>query len=68
MAIASYVLADGRVVSVARDWNKPTPEGKFLLSAHAGAGRMFNVVLGPDYNRLHADHFHLDEGRYHICS
>ena len=66
--ISGYVLADGRVVSVARDWNKATPEGKFLLDAHAAACRIFNVVLGPDYDGLHADHFHFDQGRYHICS
>ena len=65
--IAGYVLSNGRRVSVARDWNKPTPEGRFLAEAHDAACKVFNGVLGPDYNRLHADHFHLDLGRYRIC-
>ena len=65
--VAGYVLSNGRVVTVARDWNKPTPEGRFLADAHDAACRVFNGVLGPDYNRLHADHFHLDLGPYRIC-
>jgi hypothetical protein len=65
--IAGYVLADGRTVSVLRDWNKQTAEGRFLAHAHATACRVFNGVLGPDYNRLHANHFHLDLGPYRVC-
>ena len=68
MDIAGFVLDDGRVVSVARDFNMATPEGRFLAGAHAAACRIFNVVLGPDFNTLHADHFHVDQGRYRICS
>jgi len=67
MDIAGFVLEDGRVVSFARDFNKATPEGSFLAGAHAAACRIFNVVLGPDFNTLHADHLHLDQGRYRIC-
>ena len=65
--IASYALSDGRLISVARDWNASTPEGRFLVLAHEAACRVFNGVLGPDYNRLHANHFHLDLGAYRMC-
>jgi hypothetical protein len=66
--VAAFRLADGRTVSVARDYGKPTPAGRFLDGAHAEACRLFNGVLGPRYNRLHANHFHLDMGPYRICA
>jgi hypothetical protein len=58
--IAAFRFADGRTASVLRDFGKPTPQGRFLDAAHDRACRLFNVVLGPRYNRLHASHFHLD--------
>lgn len=66
--VAAFRLADGRTIRVARDYGKPTPEGRFLDAAHDTACGIFNTVLGPRYNRLHAGHFHLDMGRYSICS
>jgi hypothetical protein len=65
--IAAFRLADGRVVSVLEDYGKPTPEGRFLAGAHRSACDLFNIVLGPDYNRLHANHFHLDMGGFQMC-
>jgi hypothetical protein len=65
--LALFELADGRQVVVRTDWGDDTPAGRFLAAAHAAACGLFNVVLGPDYNALHADHFHLDLGRYRRC-
>jgi hypothetical protein len=65
--IAAFHFADGRTVSVVADWGKPTAAGRFLADAHQAACGLFNVVLGPDYNRLHANHFHLDQGRFRMC-
>ncbi len=65
--IAGFRLADGRTISILHDWGTPTAEGRFLLAARDEACGLFNVVLSPDYNRLHANHFHLDLGRFHIC-
>ncbi|MFC0409368.1 extensin-like domain-containing protein [Roseomonas elaeocarpi] len=65
--VAGFVLEDGREVSVARDWNDPGPRGAFLRDAHRGACRFFNAVLGPDYNNVHRDHFHLDRGPWRAC-
>ncbi len=42
-------------------------EAAFLRDLHTGACRYFDVVLGPNYNRAHADHFHFDRGRARIC-
>jgi hypothetical protein len=65
--IAGFHFANGRTVSVLRDYGKDTPEGRFLDAAHDQACGVFNVVLGPRYNRLHADHFHLDMGGFLMC-
>jgi hypothetical protein len=65
--VAAFHLADGRTISVAADWGKPTAAGRFLKDARDDACGLFNAVLGPDYNRLHANHFHLDLGRYRVC-
>lgn len=65
--IAGFRLADGRTISILHDWGKPTAEGRFLLAARDEACGLFNVVLSPDYNALHANHFHLDLGHFHQC-
>jgi hypothetical protein len=31
---------------------------------HQGSCEYFTTVLSPNYNRLHADHFHLDLARH----
>ncbi len=66
--IGGFVMKDGRTVSVLKDWGKETPEGQFLREVHASACVFFRGVLGPDYNALHANHFHFDMGRWNICS
>lgn len=42
-------------------------EARFLRAVHDGACDYFDVVLGPDYNRAHADHFHFDRGAARVC-
>jgi hypothetical protein len=65
--IAGFQFANGKRVSVLRDFGKDTPEGRFLEAAHGRACGVFNVVLGPRYNKQHADHFHLDMGGFLMC-
>jgi hypothetical protein len=65
--ITAFHLSNGKTVSVARDWSKATPEAEFLHEAHEAACDLFNVVLGPDYNKAHATHFHVDLGSYRAC-
>ncbi|UFN47593.1 extensin family protein [Roseomonas sp. OT10] len=65
--VAGFTLADGREVSLARDWDDPGPRGAFLRDARDGACRLFDAVLGPDYNAAHRDHFHLDRGPWRTC-
>jgi hypothetical protein len=66
--VAAFHFSDGRVANIAHDYGKDSPEGHFLDAAHDAACAVFNTVLGPRYNRLHATHFHLDMGPYRICS
>ncbi|MBU8978035.1 extensin family protein [Lysobacter sp. FW306-1B-D06B] len=72
--IAGFVLDDGRRVRVLADWpapvdaaTPPSAESRFLRALHDGACDHFDVVLGPDYNRAHADHFHFDRGSVRAC-
>lgn len=67
MDIEAFKLADGRRISVRKDWNGSGAEGAFLKAVHRGACRYFHVVLGPNYNGAHRDHFHLDRGFFHQC-
>ncbi len=59
--IAAFVLADGRRISVERDWGNDA-RGDFLKEARNAACESFATVLGPEYNAEHADHFHFDQG------
>lgn len=59
--IAGFRLADGRRITVARDWNGNVDQRAFLRDVRDGACDLFATVLSPDYNRAHHDHFHLDQ-------
>lgn len=65
--VEAFETADGRRITVARDWGKPSDEGRFLRAAHDSACGVFGEVLGPDYDKFHAGHFHLDEAAWLIC-
>ncbi|MEP9402401.1 extensin family protein [Sphingomonas sp. VNH70] len=66
--IAAFVLADGRRISVQRDWNGSDPAAReFLRTVHRSACRRFVTTLGPDYNAAHYNHFHLDMGGRPLC-
>jgi hypothetical protein len=64
---AGFVLRNGRRISVERDWGSDDPDGRFLREVHAGACRLFDTVLGPEYNAAHRNHFHLDRGGHRVC-
>jgi hypothetical protein len=66
--ISGFRLSDGTSVSVERDWARSGPKSAFLHHlAHAACG-YFSVVLTPDSNADHFDHFHLDLGPSRLCS
>jgi hypothetical protein len=57
--IAGFRLADGRRITVARDW-RSGPSGAFLHKVRDGGCRLFATTLSPDHNRAHRDHLHFD--------
>jgi len=65
--IAGFRLADGRSISVLKDWSGEGDSARFLRQVRDGACDDFNVVLSPDYNAAHRNHFHLDMGRWWVC-
>jgi len=65
--LTAFTLADGRRLRLTGNWNTATAESNFLLRLRDGACRYFATVLGPDYNRQHADHFHLGAGGFKAC-
>lgn len=67
--IAAFVLADGTRIGVSDDWETKGDGRKaaFLREVRDGACRFFDVVLGPDYNEAHRNHFHLDRGAFRTC-
>jgi hypothetical protein len=67
MDIAAFTLADGRVISVLKDWNGKPDAQAFLREVRDGACDIFSVTLSPDYNAAHRDHFHVDLGLWQRC-
>jgi hypothetical protein len=62
--VSAFILADGTRINVKEGWFGPTNERLFLRAAHAGACYEFTTVLGPNYDAMHRDHFHLDLARH----
>lgn len=66
--IGGWRLGDGSVVSVARDWHDSGPKGRFLHAVALEGCHYFSVVLTPDVNTAHRNHFHVDIGDYRFCA
>ena len=66
--IAGFRFSNGTTARVARDWGRPGPERNFLHDVARNACRYFSVVLTPDTNHDHYNHFHLDIGPGRVCS
>ncbi|MEQ8559693.1 MAG: extensin family protein [Henriciella sp.] len=65
--IRGFRLQDGREIDVRAHWREDSERGEFLEAVHDGACKVFSVVLSPDYNAAHADHFHFDMGGGTLC-
>lgn len=61
--ISAIRLADGSEITVLKGWKRWRQRG-ILRRIHKGACGPFGTVLGPDADRFHRDHFHLDTARY----
>ncbi|MCA0209804.1 MAG: extensin family protein [Proteobacteria bacterium] len=58
--ISAFVLADGTRITLINDWSPGDKRSEFLHAVRDGTCGLFSTTLSPDYNRAHADHFHLD--------
>nr|WP_254437980.1 extensin family protein [Ruegeria arenilitoris] len=61
--ISGFKMADGEVVTVLNGWRK-NPSKRQLTKVWRGACGPFGTVLGPNSDRYHRDHFHLDTARH----
>ena len=59
--IGGFVLADGRTISIVRDWTRGDGQTQaFLRDVQAGACDHFTTVLAPGSNAFHYNHIHVD--------
>lgn len=65
--ITGFQFADGQSVSLINDWNDSDDVAAFLRAVRDGACDWFPLMLSPDYNALHADHFHLQATGWRLC-
>jgi hypothetical protein len=60
--ISAVVLENGKTVSVLDDWRRRA--GRPLVKAYRAACGTFGTTLGPDADRYHRNHIHLDTARH----
>jgi len=65
--VAGFTLASGRDVELIKHWDGTPQEQAFLRDVRDAACDWFSTTLGPDYNRAHADHFHLQSEGWGTC-
>jgi hypothetical protein len=66
--VSAFILADGRRITIERDWRSSDPAVQdFLQTIRRSACRRFKTVLSPDYNAAHYNHLHLDLGGGALC-
>lgn len=65
--VSGFRLANGRLVTLKKDWHGDTTTRAFLREVRDSLCDGFNVTLSPDYNADHADHFHVDMGWWRTC-
>ncbi len=65
--IAGFTLVNGRKINLIDHWGNETEEARFLLKTRDTACDWFKTTLGPEFNRAHADHFHLQSEGWGTC-
>ena len=65
--VMGFTLADGRRIDIRSGWSANDDTERVLRTIHKAACSYFRLVLGPAYNKSHADHFHLDRGSFIRC-
>jgi hypothetical protein len=65
--VTGFRLANGKRITVVGDWSGGGASTRFLHELHDRGCRYFGLVLGPDYNAAHRDHFHMQSGGMGFC-
>lgn len=65
--VAKFFFADGSSISLDPDWNAGGSVTRFLKHIAQASCKYFSVVLSPDSDAAHFNHFHLDTGRWKVC-
>ncbi len=65
--ISGFRLSDGRRILLLSGWQGAADASAFLHEVRDGSCDWFATSLGPDYNALHADHFHLQAHGWGTC-
>jgi hypothetical protein len=67
--IGGFELADGRKITLIRDWTHGDPQTRaFLHDVHNGACGHFATVLSPGSNPFHYNHIHVDLAQHGMSS
>jgi hypothetical protein len=64
--LTGFRLADGRRLSIQRDWDGARA-GPFLRRLQQQGCRYFGALFGPDYNAAHRTHFHAQGSGFGFC-
>lgn len=65
--ISGVALSDGRRLMLQSGWQAGPAEQAFWRALRDTGCTYFRTALSPDYNALHADHFHFAQGRWPAC-
>ncbi|MEP3181524.1 MAG: extensin family protein [Lentilitoribacter sp.] len=65
--IQGFSFANGARTTLLEHWGDGSTKSKFLKEVRDGACDWFRVTLSPEYNSLHADHFHLQHTGWGLC-
>lgn len=64
--VSGFRLENGTEITLLNSWDDDQTQA-FWREVRNGACTWFRTVLSPDYNSLHANHFHLAQGRWMSC-
>ena len=65
--VGGFGFSNGAQINFEKDWKDTGARGAFQREVRDGACKIFSVVLSPDYNPNHSNHFHMDMSFVRFC-